>query len=232
MNLTYWDLDYIHNRMKNYDIKYQEIYNELFDHIVTAIEEKQKAGDTGSLERLYTDVVDNQFGGFFGIERVAKSHEDGYKRKVKKMIWGNYRHYINFQSLLFTVVIIGLSFTMPHNKLTVGIFVSVIFMASVFPSVYAYWKLKRIKPQKGKISLVYSHTITQANLPLTFLNCLFWVPQIPYIFSDTYKYKAINVPPFILALILSLVLIYALSSMRLCQQELKQFVNINDDKQI
>lgn len=57
MKLDYWEMDYIHTRMKNYDIKFQEIYNELFDHIVTAIEEKREAGDTATIERMYTEAT-------------------------------------------------------------------------------------------------------------------------------------------------------------------------------
>ncbi len=53
MKLTYWEMDYIHRRMKTYDIKFQEIYNELFDHIITAIEERRESVDTSSLDQMY-----------------------------------------------------------------------------------------------------------------------------------------------------------------------------------
>ena len=110
MKLNYWELDSIHTRMKSYDIKYQEIYNELFDHIVTAIEQKRAEGDTRSIEKMYTEVIDVQFGGYYGVEMVAKSHEAGYKKKVRKLIWGNFRSYLNYQSLLFTAILTGISF--------------------------------------------------------------------------------------------------------------------------
>ena len=227
MRLTYWEWDYIHTRMKNYDIKFQEIYNELFDHIVSAIEEKRAAGDTDSLERMYEVVVETQFGGYFGIEKVAKSHEDGYKQKVKKLIWANFRHYLNIHSLLFTTALIFIVFLLPHNKLTVGVILIAIFAAAAYSSVYAYFKLRSIKPKAGKISLVYSHTITQANMPLLFMNALLWIPQIPGEFNDSYHFKIVNLYPTVLAVFLAFVLIYNLSCMRLCKQELKQFVNID-----
>jgi len=230
MKLTYWEMDHIHNRMKNYDIKFQEIYNELFDHIVTAIEERREAGDTNSLEQMYNNVVTEQFGGFSGIEKIAKSHEDGYKRRVRKMIWANFRHYINFQSLIFIIALMCIGFALPHTNLIMGIFFIVIFAAAAYSSVYAYIKLRSIKPKGGKISLVYSHTITQANFPLIFLNALLWVPQLPNIFSDNYKFKLLDVYyPAILALVLAFMIIYNMSCMRLCRQELKQFVNIEDE---
>jgi hypothetical protein len=230
MKLDYWEMDYIHNSMKNYDIKFQEIYNELFDHIVTAIEERRTSGDTNSLEQMYAGVVKIQFGGYSGIEKIAKSHEDGYKRKVRKMIWANFRHYINFQSLVFIIALMCIGFSLPHTKLIMGIFFIAIFAAAAYSSLYAYIKLRAIKPKGGKISLVYSHTITQANFPLIFLNALLWVPQLPNIFSDNYKFSILDIYyPAILALLLALMIIYNLSCMRLCRQELEQFVNINPD---
>ncbi|SDT46101.1 hypothetical protein SAMN05216490_3567 [Mucilaginibacter mallensis] len=227
MKLDYWDLDCIHTRMKSYDIKYQEIYNELFDHIVTAIEEKRAVDNSSSIERLYTEVVDTQFGGYSGIERVAKSHEDGYKKKVMKLVWGNFRHYLNYQSLIFTAVLIGISFTLPPTKLTAFIIAMMMIVVAIHSSAYAYIKLRRIKPSKGKTSLVYSHTIAQANLPMMFLYTLVWLPRLPAIFNDTYKRTLPHFHPAILAFELALVLIYDMSCMRLCQQELKGFVDVN-----
>lgn len=227
MKLDYWDLDYIHTRMKNYEIKYQEIYNELFDHIVTAIEEKRAEGDTRSMEKMYTEVTDNQFGGYYGIERVAKSHEDGYKKKVMKLVWGNFRHYLNYQSLIFTAALIGISFTLPPTKLTAFIIAIMIIVVAIHSSAYAYIKLRRIKPSKGKTSLVYSHTIAQANLPMMFLYTLLWLPRLPALFSDKYKLTLPHFHPAILAFELAMILIYDMSCMRLCQQELKGFVDVN-----
>ena len=231
MKLDYWEMDHIHKRMAMYDIKFQEIYNELFDHIVTSIEERRAAGDTSSLDKMYDDVVKIQFGGYSGIEKIAKSHEDGYKRRVRKMVWANFRHYINIQSFVFIIALMCLGFLFPHTKLVMGVFLIVIFAAAAYSSAYAYIKLRNLKPKGGKISLVYSHTITQANFPLLFLNALLWLPQIPNVFSDNYKFKLWDIyyPPA-LALLLAFMIIYNLSSMRLCRQELKQFVNIDSDK--
>ena len=224
MKLTYWDLDWVHNRMNWYDIKYQEIYNELFDHITTAIEEKKQTGDTRSLETIFHDVVDTDFGGYLGIEKVAQSHESGYKSKVKKMMWSNFRHYINFRSFAFTLALMLISFTFPLNKMTFVILGSMILVATIFPSVFSYIKLRPIKRSQDKTSLVYSHIITQSNLPAVALNSILWLPKIPYIFmGEEFSYKIYNIPPSALALWLALVIIFDLSCIRLCKQEIKQF---------
>lgn len=234
MKLTYWEMDYIHNRMKNYEIKFQEIYNELFDHIVTAIEERRAAGSTDSVEQMYEEVVNTQFRGFYGvaneIEELAKSHENAYRSKVRKMIWANYRYYLNFKTLLFTIVLIVLSFELPHNKSTSLVLVIAIFVAALFSTVFAYVELRSIKPSRGKTSLVYAHTLILANFPLVLLNCALWLPQLPYELMDKDPgFKLVNIPLPVLALVLALILIYNLSCVRLCRQELEQFVNISSN---
>ncbi|MET3979141.1 hypothetical protein ABIB62_001728 [Mucilaginibacter sp. UYP25] len=51
MILTPEELQWATDRMKIYDIKYQEIYYELFDHVITAIKAKRIKG-TGLCPRL------------------------------------------------------------------------------------------------------------------------------------------------------------------------------------
>jgi len=229
MNLTYWEQDWVHDRMKEYDIKYQEIYNELFDHITTVIEEQREAGDTNTVQVLYEQVVEKQFGGYWGIVKVAASYEKSYKSKVKKMIWSNYRYYINYQSLLFIMILMGISFALPATKLTFAVLFGMILIGAAYSSAYAYITLRVIKPSKGKTSLVYSHIISQANFPLMFVNMVWVLPRCPSIFfNDKYNFDSVYIHyPAILILLLALLLIYDLSCMRLCRQELKGFVNIN-----
>ncbi|WP_419789070.1 hypothetical protein HDF18_24140 [Mucilaginibacter sp. X5P1] len=50
---------------------------------------------------------------------------------------------------------------------------------------------------------------------------------MPTIFNDNYKFTLAHFHPAILAFELALVLIYDMSCMRLCQQELKGFVDVN-----
>jgi len=226
MKLTYWELDWVHQRMKAYFIKYQEIYNELFDHITTAIEEQREAGDTGTLQVIFEQVVKQQFGGYLGIEEVSRSYEKGYKKKVRKMIWVNFRQYINFQSLLFTLTLIAISFFLPrNNKPTTLIIAIATCIAALFSSTYAYIKLKRLKNGYGMESLVYTQIISIANRPAMFLYLAIWLPQTRSLFDDSYKFKLSNVHPAILVFVLAVILIYDFSCIKLCRQELKSLVN-------
>ena len=130
MSLNYWDLDLIHERMKEYDIKYREIYDELFDHISSAIEEKQNAGDSRNLSVIFDEVIATHFGGYLGIGKLAVTQERDYRRKVRKRIWANFMYYVNFKSLAFTVLIMLMSLMLPTGKLTFGVIGGLLIVAA------------------------------------------------------------------------------------------------------
>ena len=227
MKLTYWELDYVHARLKSHDIKFQEIYNELFDHIVTAIEEKKVTGNITTIETSYNEVVNTQFGGYDGIDQVAKSHEIGYKAKVNKLIWDNYKYYINVRSFLVVAVIIILCRELPNNKLVKDILIVLLTVAIAYPLFYVFVKLKKIRPENGKQSLVYSHILRQAYLPVLVFNMAVYLPKIPFMFINNTDFSLLRyLNSSAMALFIVVLAIYDLSCMRLCKQELKQFVNI------
>jgi len=231
MKLNYWEQDYVHTRMKSHDIKFQEIYNELFDHIVTAIEAKKAGGDSSTMETLYNDVVNKQFGGYNGIEEVAKSHETAYKAKVNKLIWANYKYYINIWSLLFTSAAIIICSELPATKPFKNTMIILLALTIFYPLFHAFIKLNRIKPAKGKQSLIYSHILRQAYLPVLVLNMIIYLPKIPFMFINDTDFNVLKLlNPSIMALVIALMAIYNLSCIRLCKQELKQFVNIDPEQ--
>ena len=224
MSLDYWNLDLIHERMKEYDIKYREIYDELFDHISSAIEEKQNAGDSRNLSVIFDEVIATHFGGYLGIGKLAITQERDYRRKVRKRIWANFMYYVNFKSLVFTILIMLMSLMLPTGKLTFGVIGGLLIVAAFAPSAYVYFKLKRIKRPGEKKSLVYIETIRRANLPTLIIYCAIGFPQLPYqILGEEPPFKLYNIPPVILAFVLALMLIYNFSYVRLCKQELEQF---------
>jgi len=225
MSLDYWDRDLIHERMKNYDIQYREIYDEIFDHISSAIEEKQHSGDTRKISIIFDDVVASHFCGYEGVAKLEMTQKSDYLRKVRKRIWANFMYYVNLKSLAFTVLIMLMSLMLPTGKLSFGIMVGLLIVAGFAPSAYVYFKIRRIKRPGEKKSLIYNETIRRANLPALVIYCGIWMPKLPYIIFDKEPpFKLYNVPPVILAFVLALMLIYIFSYVRLCKQELEQFV--------
>ena len=67
MTLTGTELEWINKRMDWYDIKYQEIYDEIADHIITAIEKERQEGDNRTIDIVFQNVTDRDFGGYLGV---------------------------------------------------------------------------------------------------------------------------------------------------------------------
>ena len=100
MNLSIRELDWINKRMDWYGIKYQEIYNEIFDHIVSAIELERADGDQRTIDIVFEKVTDRDFGGYLGVDKIVKTYERAYRSKIKKGMFVNFKYYLNWQTLL------------------------------------------------------------------------------------------------------------------------------------
>ncbi|RYY36748.1 MAG: hypothetical protein EOP46_05280 [Sphingobacteriaceae bacterium] len=208
--------------MKIYDIKYQEIYNELLDHVITGIEERRVAGDGREISIVFQNVIDDHFNGYTGIEEVARLHEKAYRQKVNRMLRDNLKYYINWQSFTYVLAALIIGMLLPDIKIVVKILTAVVFVMAFVPMLYSYIEMRKVKGGKGKYSLIHAYVTSQAALPITILNCVIFLPKL---FQDEYNLLLL-VPPVFLVMLIALLYIYMLSCIRLCKQELQSVINI------
>ena len=71
MKLTAEELATVNKRLDGYHIIYQEVYDEIADHIITAIEIERAGGDERPVELLFDTVVEKQFPGNKTIQKIA-----------------------------------------------------------------------------------------------------------------------------------------------------------------
>jgi len=220
MALTANELEWISKRMDWYDIKYQEIYNEISDHILTAIENVRREGDQRPIDIVFQGVVDNHFGGYMGIEEIVKTTEKAYRGKIEKTIRANYSYYTNRQKaiLLFLLTVIG--FYLPYNKTTAIIMTIGLLLIAIVPVIYAYVQSRTIKTDKGKRSMVKSHVIGRAFLLIIFFNGI--VNTANFIARElNWTFMRPIFPPVVYMIFYFLFIIYGLSIVQLCKQEFK-----------
>jgi hypothetical protein len=221
MILTQQELSWIDERMKIYDIKYQEIYNEILDHIITAIEEKRKAGDKQEIQWLFQQVVDEHFGGFFGVEKLAAGQKDIYLQSVRRLWNNSFRYYLNWQMLVFTLIAILISFKLPDVKLVRAMLMTACLLLAFSPLLYTHFLLSgKIKTTRGKQSLIKGHMVTRAYLPGALLNFLIYAPQFVLLFTDKDDNWNLfkQVPPTIITAILMGFVFLNLTAIRFCKQ--------------
>jgi Ca2+-binding EF-hand superfamily protein len=116
MILSTQEIEWVKERMNIYVIKYQEIYDEILDHILTAIEERRKAGDDQNIESLFQNVVDDDFSGYIGIEVLAEDEEKLYQKKIRTIFYSNLKQQFNWKTLLIAVVLIAIAFQLPNVR--------------------------------------------------------------------------------------------------------------------
>lgn len=179
MILSAEEVNWVTDRMKIYDIKYQEIYDEVLDHILTAIEDRRTAGNVKEISVLFQNVVDEQFGGYAGIEALAQTQEKIHQRNIRTLFLDQLKTQFNWQTLLIATVLMAVALKIPPTRPVHNFFVLTIFFLVVSPIIYAYSLLAgKIKTIKGKSSLFKGHLLTQMALPLMLLQCCIYIPTI------------------------------------------------------
>ena len=116
MILTIEELEWVKERMKIYVIKYQEIYDEILDHILTGIEERRTAGDEREIPVVFQDVVEEHFNGYVGIEALALNEEKIYQKNIRSLFYQRLKQSFNWQVLLISVILLALAYKMPNVK--------------------------------------------------------------------------------------------------------------------
>lgn len=193
--------------------------------MLTAIEAKRADGDTREIKVVFQDVVDSHFGGYLGIEEVAAGQEKALTSKIRKAFRAILSSYLNWKILVFIVVAMGLTYSLPDSKFTHNVLLIVIFLFAFSPMVYAaIFVNKKIKTAKGKRSLLKGQLISQAYLPVIFLNGALYLPTIFFVddvSSTGFKlYKQLPLPALMLVAVVFMVL--NLSTIALCKQFIRK----------
>ncbi|SEK30374.1 hypothetical protein [Parapedobacter koreensis] len=67
-----YEQKWIAKRLKIYRIKYAELYNEIYDHLVSACEHKCRSGDNRPILSLFQETMDHDIGSHKGIARMTE----------------------------------------------------------------------------------------------------------------------------------------------------------------
>src|SRR5580698_9586695 len=102
MTLNNNDIAYISQRLAAYPIIiYHEIYDEMLDHVISAIEVRRGNGDERDIELLYNEVIETQFGGMKGITKLVLQNVSAYNKYTRRIFWLQFRKYLGFRNIIF-----------------------------------------------------------------------------------------------------------------------------------
>ncbi|MDF7818769.1 hypothetical protein P1X15_14230 [Runella sp. MFBS21] len=130
MNLTPTQLDLISKELIQGGIKYQDLYEELLDHYILAIEDRQAQGQTfeSAFGEVHADFVnykrparawdhygvwkDYTNGGVpeFGIGKLQAEYEENLRGEISKRHWQIMKSYFRWPTLVTTLLVGLLTF--------------------------------------------------------------------------------------------------------------------------
>jgi uncharacterized membrane protein len=221
MTLTDRELDWIHKRMDWYGIKFQEIFDEMADHIISAIEVERAEGDQRTIDIVFDKVTDRDFGGYLGVDKIVKTYEYAYRSKIKKGMLENLKFYLNKPSLIAIVLLNITGFYLPGTKITILVMLIGLLLTASIPVVYAHINSPKIKIDDGKQSIIQSYMKSRALFLLSMINLILCVIGGAARTWDISFLNPAHYHPLVYMLLLSFFIIYGLSIMRLCRQEFK-----------
>jgi len=221
MTITDRELDWINNRMDWYGIKFQEIFDEIEDHIISAIEVERAGGDERTIDIVFDKVTDRDFGGYLGVHKIVTAYEHAYRSRIKKGIFDNFKFYLNKPGLAAVILPTLLGFYLPRTRATILTMLIGLLLTAIIPLVYAYRNSPKTKIDSGKQSIVQSYMKSRALFLMTLINLILCVFGGAARTWDITFLNPVNYHPVIYMALFSFFVIYGLSIMRLCRQEFK-----------
>ena len=207
--------------MNWYGIKFQEIFDEIADHIISAIEVERAGGDVRTIDIVFDKVTDRDFGGYLGVDKIVTAYEHAYKNRIKKGLLENFKFYLNKPVIVAVLLLTATGFYLPRSKATILVMLTGLLLAAIIPLVYAYRNSPKIKINAGKQSIIQSYMKSRALFLLTLINLILCVFGGVARTWDITFLNPVNYHPVIYVALFSFFVIYGLSIMRLCKQEFK-----------
>lgn len=89
------DAEGIAKELKSYRIQYAEIYNEIFDHLVSAVADKRAEGDEREVGILFGETMESVFGNRQQVQWLAEDREYALKGQLKGAFREKFKNYFN-----------------------------------------------------------------------------------------------------------------------------------------
>jgi hypothetical protein len=140
-------------QLDQFHIKYQEIYDELNDHMISAIEDLRSNGDQRNIVVLFMEVVQTQFPGNQSFLLIASQYEKAYQKKIRSALWAAFRDSINWITIPFLVSMIIWGFYLPYGSVTTLSLTLAVALLAMIPHWYIAYSTRQIRAWEGKESL-------------------------------------------------------------------------------
>ena len=220
MRLTEDETGWINIWLKTCKIKFREVYEEVYDHIVSAIELKRSEGDERGLDVLFMEVVDADFGGIENIRWITTVRAKALKDALWMRMWDIIKENRNVSILISTVILLITCF-LPKNRTVNEALAEGCFILAFTPLGYVTWR-KGIKNVLFDRSLKVRTMAILAYYSVIMFNLLFClIFGSIRVFGDFNWKPARDCSPLVYSVLLVCLLIFNINFIQLFNREFK-----------
>jgi hypothetical protein len=196
-------------------LKYRETYDELYDHIVTALSHKTSIT---SFEQSVYDIVTDDFGGYDNLMKLEKASKKVAVKDTIGLFLIYFTGYFKFPKLVYTVAgIVMIYYFAPHVQLKLWTVLGNCLVMIVFPQLY-YFALMIKKfaflQKRDKKGYVFKPTF-KLNVIAAMGTLPIWIYLLCDFLSPIYLSFWRSPHPVLLTSFLIISVLYALSLMKL-----------------
>lgn len=233
-----YEKKWIAKQLKIYEIKYAEIYNEVYDHILAACDDKRHHGDARAILSLFQETMDQDIGSHAGIAQMTAEREDSLKTILKSSFNATFKSYLNSAKLTIPFGIACITYIMAEfSQLNVKWLVVMIVITSWSPNFYLLivgtknGYLRTIR-SKRKTSLVnhLMFEMTRSTISIVYL-IFFGIPSLSALLGTSNLTDPTTTNKLIsflgypgLAILIALVTIYAFTFIKVAKTDYRQLI--------
>jgi len=216
MKLTEQEIEVVNIRFKRYRNLYREVFDELYDHILSLIELQRNQGDHRDITILLQEVIDTDFEGDRGLHRIALRRFTLFRSGLWNELWeGIKQNRVPFWIVGVLILLAG--YFVPYSIQLSLILIAACFTVACLPLGYLAY-LKGLKNIFYKKSIKLSTIVSFATYPIGLFNAVFC---ISYGVARLIEGHARECPIYLSGFVLLLMLAYAIGFIRFCNQEFK-----------
>jgi len=112
------------------EVRFNETYFEVYDHITTALEAKDALPD---IQKAYSDILEEDFGGHYGIEQLESFREREFKRSISSKRLNFFVLAIKWPRILITLPLAVLVYYCAKHQLFLIPILLIIVSAMILP---------------------------------------------------------------------------------------------------
>lgn len=199
-----------------HNIKYRETFDEVYDHVLTGIEQETASCNAGAIART---IINNEFGGWDGIEETEKVRAQQISKHLKAKLWVYFKEWFSFPLIVLTLVAAASVYYAADIIPRKAMFL-VVFCFTMMP--VPFWvkaaPCNRFS-KKYKPSIKAGIAERMGTIGMSILNCLIFIPGIIFN-NDDYKFFR-DVHASFITVIAVLFLVYGFSAIKVFKEDLK-----------